>query len=147
MQHLSNEQVSAGASAPVPRGMPRPVRAALSLLAVAVVFVLSATVLTEGWARFIAGAEPENRFALYALRNQVSPGMTAEELRRLLSSDTSKKVEHRWLGEESVSAWTHLGFWRAATLLIELRDGKVVHAVIRCADGQPDQLDDAPPDF
>jgi hypothetical protein len=111
-----------------------------------VVFTLGITAFTEGWARF-AGAGPENRFALYTLREQVSPGMTAEELRRLLSAETSKKVEYRWFGDEGVSAWTHLGFWRVATLSIELQEGKVVHAVIQDDDDGRDRLKDAPPDF
>jgi hypothetical protein len=146
MQRLSDEQVSGDASAPARRGLPRPIRVLLTLLAVAVVFILGITAFTEGWARF-AGAKPENRFALYALREQVSPGMTAEELRRVLSTETSKKVEHRWFGDGGVSAWTHLGFWRVATLSIELREGKVVHAMIQDDDDGRDRLKDAPPDF
>ena len=127
-------------------GMPRPLRAMLTLLAVALIFFGVGTLLTEGWARFIRGERPENRFALYNLRMQVSSGMTAEDLERLLTHDESGKVEHRWLGETSVSVWTQLGFWRAATLSIELRAGKVVHAVIR-GDGEDHRLEDAPPDF
>jgi hypothetical protein len=117
----------------------------MTVAGVAAVFVAAATVYTEGWARFFGGARSENRFALYALRNQVSPGMPAAQLRGVIATDASGKIEHRWLSGTAVSAWTHLSFWRTATLSIELRDGKVVHAVIR--DDEGGRFEDAPADF
>jgi hypothetical protein len=125
-------------------GMPRPLRATVTLLAAALIFFGGGMFITEGLAR-LRGDRPENRFALYALRTQVSSGMTEEELRRLLARDKSGKIEHRWLGDTSVSAWTQLSFWNAATLSINLQEGRVVHAAIR--NGEDHRLEDAPPDF
>jgi hypothetical protein len=122
-------------------------RAILTLGGVAVAFMLALTVFTEGWARYIAGSKAENRFALYAIRKQVSSGMTSDDLRRVLQRDASGIVEHRWLSEQSVSAWTHLSFGKTATLAIELRDGRVVHAMVECDGCNSARLDDAPPDF
>jgi hypothetical protein len=102
---------------------------------------------SEVWARLVYGVDPSNRFAVYALRRQITPGMPAAEIRELLAAAGNARLDHRWIDETRLSIWTHLSFTRACFLQVQLRDERVVHAAIRADHGEGDRLEDAPPDF
>jgi len=98
----------------------------------------------EGSAR-LSGMSPKNRFVLYEARNLLRPGMSEKELKSLLPLIDGKRLEYRW-GGNWLSVWTHVGFMRPYFLLIELRDGHVVHASITDGEGGG-RVADAPADF
>ena len=100
----------------------------------------------EIWVRVVYGVDSENRLVVYELRRQIGPGTTREEIERLMTG-YHHKLEHTWTGDNKLSVWTHVGFMRACFLLVELREGKVVHASIRGDQGDEDLFRDAPADF
>ena len=99
-------------------------------------------------ARYSYGFHPDNRFKVYEVRRSIAPGMTSAELERLLVSADSNGLKHAWNRERTeVSVWAKLGLLRTCYLMVELRDGRVVHASVRGEDGENDRFIDAPPDF
>jgi hypothetical protein len=53
---------------------------------------------------------------------------------------------HEW-GGGGLSVWVPVGAVDTHYLLIEVHDGRVVHASIRDAEGEDPKIPDAPPDF
>jgi hypothetical protein len=127
--------------------LPRLFRTVLFGLAAFMGTGLVCWIAAEGSARLFFGMHPQNRLRIYALRNAVRPGMRAEELQELLAAEATRGIQHSRFGETGVSVWTHTGLMGSCYLLVQLHEGKVVHASIRGERGDHHRLPGAPADF
>jgi len=115
-----------------------------------IAFVLAialVAIVTFAWPDLLAyvnGARPENRSKVYALRNALVPGMTAEGVAKAITQ-AEPRLRQTWLRPDRLSVSAPVGFLESVYLEVDFSDGLVVHARIRDDKGRT--LADAPSDF
>jgi len=81
------------------------------------------------------GATPHNKGHLLAVRDAVTPGMTKEQLERLLATSKAP-LRKTWKNPDALSIAAPIGFLDSVYLEIDFHEGRVAHVRVRGDGGE-----------